>query len=328
VQVDRRALLHALAWLLVVPPAAFLLARWLHLDEHSGRLFAFQALTFELLLPAWLGLALAALLRRWVLLGVALVVVVAHVALVLPDVVPDSQPDGGAPVVVLTSNAYVSNGAPDDYARAMVAVGADVVVVEELTSPVAAALDRAGLRETHPYRVVDRRLDRDSFASAIYSRWPLQAGAAVRIGPGRGVRARITVPAGGPVDVIAVHTIQPLADLAGLRDGLADLGRVASSRRGPMVLAGDFNSSRLHRPFAALLDRARLRDGHEVVGRGLARTWPANRRLPPTVLIDHVLVSEQIRVAGVQERTVPGTDHRAVVARLRLRRGSPVTPLP
>jgi len=40
--------------------------------------------------------------------------------------------------------------------------------------------------------------------------------------------------------------------------------------------------------------------------------------LPAFAQLDHVLVSRHLAVLGVHERTLPGTDHRAVIADLTL----------
>jgi endonuclease/exonuclease/phosphatase family metal-dependent hydrolase len=90
------------------------------------------------------------------------------------------------------------------------------------------------------------------------------------------------------------------------------------------VLAGDFNASRDHRPFRELLaagfldcaDTARRRPWPGF-------TWPAGRGLLPVMRLDHVLVSRP----GVSAReskliTVPGTDHRGVLAVIDLAPGS------
>jgi endonuclease/exonuclease/phosphatase (EEP) superfamily protein YafD len=117
----------------------------------------------------------------------------------------------------------------------------------------------------------------------------------------------------GPTTVIAVHTWQPLANVTALRAQLAALGEVVSETDGPLILAGDFNASRQHAPFRALLDTG-LTDAHLATGRGWAASWPVGARVPPFALIDHVLVSDQLAVDEVGEVPVPASDHRALVA--------------
>ena len=81
------------------------------------------------------------------------------------------------------------------------------------------------------------------------------------------------------------------------------------------ILAGDFNASLDHAAMRRLLDRG-YKDAAAQVGAGLIPTWPANKRIPPIITIDHVLVDHRVGVKAVSVHDVPGTDHRAVFAEL------------
>jgi endonuclease/exonuclease/phosphatase (EEP) superfamily protein YafD len=81
----------------------------------------------------------------------------------------------------------------------------------------------------------------------------------------------------------------------------------------PVILAGDFN---------ATLDHARLReaiargyvDAAAALGRGLDRTFLTG----PPITIDHVLMDRRCGVSEVKVHSVRGSDHRAVLAVVRL----------
>jgi endonuclease/exonuclease/phosphatase (EEP) superfamily protein YafD len=62
-------------------------------------------------------------------------------------------------------------------------------------------------------------------------------------------------------------------------------------------------------------------DAADAAGDGLTWTWAA-RDHPHTlpITIDHVLVDRRVRALGVRAVRIPGSDHRALVARLRLPR--------
>jgi endonuclease/exonuclease/phosphatase (EEP) superfamily protein YafD len=169
--------------------------------------------------------------------------------------------------------------------------------------------------DRYPHRVTDAR--EDFFGSAIYSRHPLERPERISIGGRPTVRAAVLVD-GRPVELVAVHTIQPLADLGTLRRQLAELHTLADRHPGPLVLAGDFNATPQHRGFRNLLSGG-LTDSHIDGGRGLARTWPANLPVPPFALLDHVLVSPELVTRDVDELRLPGSDHRGVRAELQLR---------
>jgi endonuclease/exonuclease/phosphatase (EEP) superfamily protein YafD len=47
-------------------------------------------------------------------------------------------------------------------------------------------------------------------------------------------------------------------------------------------------------------------------------TWPARKLRAPPLTIDHVLVDRRVRVERVTVVRIPGSDHRAEIAELRL----------
>jgi endonuclease/exonuclease/phosphatase (EEP) superfamily protein YafD len=82
-------------------------------------------------------------------------------------------------------------------------------------------------------------------------------------------------------------------------------------------MAGDFNATLDHDAMRRVLDTG-YEDAADVVGAGLQPTWPAGKKVPAAVAIDHVLADKRVGVRAVSVHTVPGTDHRAVFAELRL----------
>jgi endonuclease/exonuclease/phosphatase (EEP) superfamily protein YafD len=123
------------------------------------------------------------------------------------------------------------------------------------------------------------------------------------------------------VRIKAVHPAPPVNAIAApyWQDALAALP--SSDGRGDVqILAGDFNATLDHPELRGLLDRG-YTDAADAVGKGFVWTWPARRRtraLPLT--IDHVLVDERVKVEKVEVVRVPRSDHRAVIATLRLPR--------
>jgi endonuclease/exonuclease/phosphatase family metal-dependent hydrolase len=120
--------------------------------------------------------------------------------------------------------------------------------------------------------------------------------------------------------IFAVHPAYPGRHAAWRRD-LAALTEAARAQR-PELLLGDFNATRDHRPFRALL-RVGYRDAAEQAGSGWQPTWPApgtTRRfgvpLPPSVAIDHVLSGPGLVATATSTVRVERTDHHALLARL------------
>jgi endonuclease/exonuclease/phosphatase (EEP) superfamily protein YafD len=82
------------------------------------------------------------------------------------------------------------------------------------------------------------------------------------------------------------------------------------------VLAGDFNATLDHATLRRLIGRG-YADAADRAGRGLVPTWGLGQSRPP-LTIDHVLLDRRCAVQSVQIHDLPGSDHRALFARLRL----------
>ena len=268
-------------------------------------------------LPVVVGL----LVRRWVVAGVAAVAMLAFAIALVPRAVAGPEPDAQGPrLVVMSSNLYL--GQAD--ARAVLRIArehdVDVWSLQELRPRLMARLDRAGALRTFPERVLDPR--EGASGSRVLSRTPLRA---VDTSPNRKGHAEpeveLRVDGAPPVRIKAVHPAPPVNAIAApyWQDALAALP--SSDGRGDVqILAGDFNATLDHPELRGLLDRG-YTDAADAVGKGFVWTWPARRRtraLPLT--IDHVLVDERVKVEKVEVVRVPGSDHRAVIATLRLPR--------
>ena len=96
---------------------------------------------------------------------------------------------------------------------------------------------------------------------------------------------------------------------------LGYLANLVEDARGPMVIAGDFNTTPWSPFFRELVTTAGLRnaaDGHGYIGTWPSWFWPAQ------IPIDHVLVKGPVAVANIRRGPSTGSDHYPVVADLRL----------
>ena len=312
----------SLGWAVLVPLAVAVCLRLLRLD-HNVPMVAVNGLTLWVYLPAWVVLAVASLSRSRPLLAVALAVVVAHLSWVTADLGASrtaARADDRAPLRLLTSNLFMDNEQLDAMAAAVLAADADVLFLQEVQAHHVAALEDAGVSERYPYAIVQPRPDQ--FGAAIYSQLPLDEVSVIAVGGSRLVEADVTVD-GRAVRLLNVHTKAPVTR-SGLRQWTAQLTAIddaieaAQADGHPVIVAGDFNATRHHRPFRALIDPA-MREAHQAAGRGLARTWPTTWPAVPRLMrLDHVLVSHDIAVRSVTEERVPGSDHLSVLASVLL----------
>nr|WP_091604309.1 endonuclease/exonuclease/phosphatase family protein [Micromonospora mirobrigensis] len=320
-EVGRRRGGTALCWALVAPGLGWTVVRLPGLER--GPLV--QAVAFTPYLAGWSLLALVAALalrRRWPAL-VAGLTAVALVGVVAPRALPARQPDaGGPPVRLLTANLLHGDADPGELVELVRSHRVDVLVVQEFTPGAEAGLDRAGLGALLPHRQLNPEVG--TTGSGLYSRFPLSDPQVRRNRGFNFTQASATVAAPGapPVRVESAHPAAPWS-VAVVDDWRTDLaGQPPATPDGPLrILAGDFNATLDHAPLRALLDTG-YADAADAVGAGLSGTWgPYDGDLIPPVTIDHVLVDRRIAVRAVDVHPLPGSDHRAVLAELRLPAG-------
>jgi endonuclease/exonuclease/phosphatase family metal-dependent hydrolase len=237
-------------------------------------------------------------------------------AVVVPRALRWPQPAATGPELrVMTVNLKVGRAEPDPLISLARLAAADVLFLQELNADAAAGLRRAGLDELFGYSVSD--LGRvGSRGNGIYARYPLTEGESSS--PGY-LPASLAMPLGS-VRLASVHLRPPKPpwSRAGAARWRTELSALPDVGGLPVILAGDFNSTIDHAPFRRLLSRGYV-DAAGQSGRGLVPTWgtaPGGGR--GVLTIDHVLTDRRCAVLASSVHRLPGTDHRAVVADLRL----------
>jgi endonuclease/exonuclease/phosphatase (EEP) superfamily protein YafD len=312
----------ALGVLAVLPLAARTAGR--RAPRGPGRLGATPAQTAALspaAAVASLGAVALAASVAWWLAGLLAIPAAVLAAGQLPRRRTPARRDPAAPAApelrILTLNALFGAADPAATVDAIRRLKVDVLAIQELTPGLVRGLAWAGLGELLPWQHVDP--DPGAAGAGLWSRWELTplppAAGLLFVAPS----ARIVV-ADRPVIVRAVHPVAPI--MGRQRDWHRDLGRLRdalAAAAGPQVVAGDFNASRDHRPFRELL-AAGFADSADIARQRPwpGFTWPANRRYPPVMRLDHILVSPGITVSEARTLKIPGTDHRAVLAVLEL----------
>jgi endonuclease/exonuclease/phosphatase (EEP) superfamily protein YafD len=304
---------------LVAPLALLALVRLAPLPD-AFPLVAIEAELGWLLVPAWGVLLVAGGQRRVAPAALAALPCAVHAWLLAPLLVPHARaaPEAAPRVTLATANLLATRGDFSAIAAELGAIGADVLVVVELTPEGLEALDAAGALAPFAERVVLPR--DDCFGIAVFSRHPIVRHEILAPSDeGEGVpmiRAELDIQ-GTPLELLAVHTMPPMAPaLASLwRTQLDALVAHAGASERALVVAGDLNLT----PFGRAYDRLRavgLRGAHELAGRGLATTWPNDGRWIPPMRLDHVLVSPELAAISVREGVGEGSDHRPVIAEL------------
>jgi endonuclease/exonuclease/phosphatase (EEP) superfamily protein YafD len=307
-----------IAWLLILPCAGWVVIRAFGL-ERGYPMVPLLAYTPLAVAGGMAVVVVAALLRRGAAALVAAVLTVTLAAFVAPRALggPSAAEGGSGPRLrVLTANLYQRPAAAESVVEVIRRTRPDVVSLQEVTPSVAAALRDVGLDRLMRERVVDARPG--GFGSAVYARVPLERSAAAA---GQTVTATRLRLRGAPrVEFLAVHPRAPLSE-RNMKEWRADLRALppATPRGAVRILAGDFNATLDHAELRRVVDRG-YEGAADEVGHGLRDTWPAHRRFPPPVTIDHVLADERCGFRTARVIPVRGTDHRAVLAEIVLPR--------
>lgn len=255
--------------------------------------------------------------RRGVAAGIAALLVAWNALPVMQRASAEAPPVScaGPAFSVATVNLQYSNLQHDRFLAWLAGHPADLIVVQELTNAWAQTL--AG-SDAHSHRFLLTR--EDPYGIGVLSRWPLESSGAIDLaGDGLPSVAGIVDVEGRRIRLLGLHTHWPvLPEVARMRD--AALGGAAGIARDsdlPVILLGDLNLTPDSPEFTRLLDESGLRD--VVGGRRWRPTWQAGF-WPLALRIDHVLVSPQLCVESVEVGPSIGSDHRPVIARLRLPR--------
>lgn len=230
-----------------------------------------------------------------------------------------ATPAAGQPLRLLTGNLLAGRADAATLTALVSSTGADVLLVQELTDDMVERLQLAGLPALLPHQVT-MPAERGALGSGIYARYPLSAGLPLAAGHITRCSARLRLPGGVPVELVCVHLPPPKAPLSprATASWRAELAALPGPGTEPVILAGDFNSTLDHAAFRGLLRRG-YADAAAMAGHGLELTWgPAPRGRPALLTIDHVLADRRCAVLGTSVHQLPGSDHRALFAELRL----------
>ncbi|MFE6225888.1 endonuclease/exonuclease/phosphatase family protein [Streptomyces sp. NPDC057854] len=268
----------------------------------------------ETLLP-WSALSVpvlvaAALLRRAAVAAVtALLVPTAAWLAVFGGALVDKSSLGGD-LTIVTHNVNQANPDPAGTARSLLAAGADVLALEELSPATAPAYERA-LADAYPYHFQQGTV-------GLWSVHPLRDARAVPIMPWtRAMRATVDAP-GGRLAVYVAHLPSVRVGLSGFTTRARDEAMsllAAEVRAEPVrrvVVMGDLNGSTDDRALRPLTDH--LVSAQTEAGAGFGFTWPAGL---PAVRIDQILLGG-VRAASAWTLPATASDHLPVAARIIL----------
>ena len=313
-------------WIIVATLAIVVGMRLFAWDDLE--LFAvLNTVTAFIYLPAWLVVVVAGVGRRPCLAGAALLIVIAQVAFLYPELAaaePVPTWTASAPTLrLLDANVYQGNPSMAGYASEIEATNPALVTMEEANPTDVAQLEKSGALAGLPYRLEIKRYDPK--ALLVASKYPLSGDNVVFVGHLPLIMQTTVHLPSGPQDLWVVHATAPLPSSFALwKSQLAEVDTVLR-KRGPshLLVVGDFNATWGNNGFRAILDDGVV-DGAAARGSAFAMTWSQTKRpLPPLVRIDHVLTGPGVAVTQIRTDDGPGSDHRDLMATVAFRGAAP-----
>lgn len=307
-----------LIWAAVIPVLLWAVTRVLGLDGGRGfPVIPLIAYTPYVAAAALLVAGVAVALGNWAAAVLASAATVCLMAVVAPRAVGGGEalPTGATELRVLSANLHRGTARPGALLALVERLRPDVLSVQELTPGFARRFEAVGIARLLPHALLSAQSG--AGGGGIYSRLPMRPLSPSPLVSFHMRRAALRLPGAARVRLVEVHPSAPTrGDIDLWEAGLRTLPRAEPSGP-PWVLAGDFNSTLDFADLRDLLDSG-YRDAAEVTGRGLEATWPQGRIFPPPVTIDHVFADERIAILGYAVEGLPGSDHRAVFARLAI----------
>ncbi|MGK8524475.1 endonuclease/exonuclease/phosphatase family protein [Nocardia asteroides] len=268
-----------------------------------------------LMIGALAGLVLLLIARGWRSAAVAGVLAAAVLWTLVPAFVPEGRAASGPRLTVMQSNLLFGRADPAVVVRAVRDNGVDVLTVDELTDAAIERLAGAGLLGELPYHYTEPTRDGGG-GTGIYSRYPLRETAKYDGYILNNVSATMEHPEQGPITVFAFHPVPPPFNFPAWQAEMRRTREILDAHSGPAIVGADFNATRDHAAYRDLL-RGRFASAADQTGAGLLPTFPDDRAWGPVIGIDHILVAEAT-AERLHTLSVPGSDHRALIARVRL----------
>ena len=224
---------------------------------------------------------------------------------------------GGPALSVLTANLHYGNPRTPEVMATLIKANADILVTNETTK---ATLDGVNpLSKIYPYRV-SLKTRGSILRTVIWSKYPSSDESLFledTVGP-TGALAIVKLPNGRRVSVLGLHLAHAMP--GNQRRQIDALDTITAGVPRPLIVLGDFNAA----PWSHALRRVEDLTGTKRVP-GYHITWRGDYPSPvgpiPSLMghaIDHVLLSPGMAAETVNLIPIPGSDHIALGAVVRL----------
>lgn len=239
----------------------------------------------------------------------------------LPPADRTSQSSSDHGLSVMTLNCRFGQSNPEEVVRCVRAYGIEVLALQEVEGKLLESLQAAGLDRLLPYLTQGTASPDDNGGqNAILSAaQPVKTSPSALDLPAAAVPLVELKTSSGPIRVASVHPKSPQRGAGQWGLGIAALAKLTHPPV-PTIVMGDCNATLQHPTFRATLAKSGLHDASLHLKAGSHPTFPSASALPPLIEIDHILTDGGLIPQSMHALRIPGSDHRALVARLTLPR--------
>ena len=239
----------------------------------------------------------------------------------LPPADRTRQSSSGHGLSVMTLNCRFGRADPEEIVRCVRAYGVEVLALQEVKGKLLESLQAAGLNQLLPYLTQGTANPDDNGGyNVIFSaHQPVKASPSALDLPAAAVPLVELKTSSGPIRVASVHPKSPQRGARQWGMGIAALARLTHPHA-PTIVMGDCNATLQHPTFRAMLAKSGLHDASLHLKAGSHPTFPSASALPSLIEIDHILTDGNLVPQSMHALRIPGSDHRALVARLALPR--------
>ena len=235
----------------------------------------------------------------------------------LPPADRTGQPSSDHGLSVMTLNCRFGRADPEEVVRCVRTYGVEVLALQEVKGKLLESLLDAGLNQHLPYLTQGTASPDDNGGyNAIFSaHQPVKASPSALDLPAAAVPLVELQTSSGPIRVASVHPKSPQRGAKQWGMGIAALARLTHPPV-PTIVMGDCNATLQHPTFRAMLAKSGLHDASLHLKAGSHLTFPSASALPSLIEIDHILTDGDLAPQSMHALRIPGSDHRALVARL------------
>ncbi|MEE1296928.1 MAG: endonuclease/exonuclease/phosphatase family protein [Bifidobacterium sp.] len=282
---------------------------------------------------AAVALVLALISRRWVVAIVSCLCIAVQVYWQMPFFRTSNPLDSQAIAAaatgdtsdnvmrVMTANVYKGQADPQAIVDLVREQHVEVLTLQETTPEFVERLEADGLKELLPYdEVSSSEHSWKRYGNGLWSARPMRDVVAAEFDSVASFMPAGTVDVDDgtlPVRFVSVHTTSPNPGTWDMwSQSIGELSQLTAKKDTRYVLMGDFNATADHAVFREVLgdgyQDAVMADGH-----GFVFTWPMDRKyVAAGTDLDHIIVGKDTKVGQVEAATIPGSDHRALLATL------------